>query len=333
MQRLSFRTLTAAMATALFVAACASGPERLPALEQARSAYSAASSNPQVNQLAAVELERAGAALRDAERAWSDERDQVAVRHLAYLARQRAEIAQQVARARSNEQAIASASTERERVRLEARTREADLAEQRGEAAKREALLAQQRSEAARQEALQAQRSAERLRQEAEAARQQTTEAQRSAAAEAERANVEAERAKRLQAQLEQLSAKQTPRGYVITLGDILFDVDRAELRSGARRSLERLAEFARDNPERRFEIDGFTDSQGSAEYNMGLSDRRANAVRQALIGLGVPANRIDVKAFGPAFPIASNDTPAGRQLNRRVEVVISDANGRVVSR
>ena len=324
----------ALVAVAVLISGCASTPPQPPAaLEQARATYNAVRGDPQVNKNAVVELDRATAALRDADRAWSEERDRSEVEHLAYLARRRAEIAMEASRARSADDAIQSASTERDRIRLEARTREANLAEQRGqsaqreaEAAQREALLAQQRTEAARRDALTAQQRAEQARREAEASQQQSAEAQRNA-------SQEADKARRLQAELAELSAKQTPRGYVVTLGDILFDVNRSELRSGARRSIDRLAAFARDNPERRFEIDGFTDSQGSAEYNMGLSERRAEAVREALVGAGVASTRIDVKPYGPAYPIANNNTPAGRQLNRRVEIVISDANGRVNAR
>ena len=125
------------------------------------------------------------------------------------------------------------------------------------------------------------------------------------------------------------LQAKQTNRGMVMTLSDVLFDTGRATLKPGADRDLDRLAQALKDNPNTRVIIEGHTDSVGGDEYNMQLSDRRAEAVANALQMRGVPADRYEVKGLGKAFPVASNDTPAGRQQNRRVEIVFSDAQGR----
>lgn len=128
-----------------------------------------------------------------------------------------------------------------------------------------------------------------------------------------------------LERQLEELQAKKTERGAVVTLGDVLFDFDRATLRSGAQQNLYRLVTFLNDDPERELLIEGHTDSVGSESYNLDLSQRRAQSVRDFLASNGIAASRMAVRGFGKARPIASNESDAGRQQNRRVEVVILD--------
>ena len=129
--------------------------------------------------------------------------------------------------------------------------------------------------------------------------------------------------------ELANLQAKQTDRGLVLTLGDVLFDTGRATLKPGADRTIDRLAQALKDNPNTRVMIEGHTDSVGGDEYNMALSERRAEAVADALRFRGVPADRYEAKGLGKDFPVASNDTQSGRQQNRRVEIVFSDAAGR----
>jgi outer membrane protein OmpA-like peptidoglycan-associated protein len=140
-----------------------------------------------------------------------------------------------------------------------------------------------------------------------------------------DQANVETAR---VQAELDALKATPTPRGMVLTLGDVLFDTGRAELKSGASRKLDQLAQFLVEHPDRRVQIDGFTDSVGTDSYNEELSERRANAVREALIARGVESSRIGTEGYGKSYPVANNTESGGRQLNRRVEVVIGGNNG-----
>jgi outer membrane protein OmpA-like peptidoglycan-associated protein len=125
------------------------------------------------------------------------------------------------------------------------------------------------------------------------------------------------------------LQAKQTNRGLVMTLNDVLFDTAHATLKPGADRDMDRLAQALKDNPNTRVLIEGHTDSVGGEDYNMALSEKRAEAVADALQMRGVPADRYQVKGLGKAFPVASNETQAGRQQNRRVEIVFSDDSGR----
>jgi outer membrane protein OmpA-like peptidoglycan-associated protein len=127
-----------------------------------------------------------------------------------------------------------------------------------------------------------------------------------------------------LQTQLNALNAKKTERGMVVTLGDVLFDSGKSQLLAASSQNMAQLAEFFKRNPERKASIEGHTDSVGSEESNRTLSDHRAGAVKAALVRMDVPANRLSTQGFGEDSPVATNDTPAGRQMNRRVEIVIS---------
>jgi outer membrane protein OmpA-like peptidoglycan-associated protein len=130
-----------------------------------------------------------------------------------------------------------------------------------------------------------------------------------------------------------ELNAKQTDRGMTITLGDVLFDTGKAQLKSGSERSLQKLTQFLKENPQRNVAVEGFTDSVGGEDFNQQLSERRANAVRDALVAQGVESERISASGYGEAFPVAGNEAAAGRQLNRRVEIVVSDDNKKVAPR
>jgi len=153
---------------------------------------------------------------------------------------------------------------------------------------------------------------------EADQARKREAQAQAVAAS-------EAERAAQLEKELEELQAKKTDRGIVLTLGDVLFDFAKANLRSGAQQNLYRLVTFLREHPDRAVLVEGHTDSIGGDDYNLTLSERRADSVRSFRASNGIAPDRIVAKAFGKAQPVASNESDAGRQQNRRVEVVILD--------
>jgi outer membrane protein OmpA-like peptidoglycan-associated protein len=133
----------------------------------------------------------------------------------------------------------------------------------------------------------------------------------------------------RAKQELADLQAKQTDRGLVLTLGDVLFDTGRATLKPGADRTIDRLAQALKDNPNTKVQIEGHTDSVGGDDYNMALSERRAEAVSDALRMRGVPSDRYEAKGLGKDFPVASNSTAEGRQQNRRVEIIFSDDSGR----
>lgn len=140
-------------------------------------------------------------------------------------------------------------------------------------------------------------------------------------------------RAQQMESELKELAAKQTNRGTVVTLGDVLFDTGKSDLKTGGLRNVQRLADYLRNNPERKVMIEGFTDSVGSEEFNLQLSERRANSVRNALLDMGVSSDRIMTRGYGEDYPVAGNDTAASRQMNRRVEVIISDEQGSIKPR
>ena len=125
---------------------------------------------------------------------------------------------------------------------------------------------------------------------------------------------------------MQELRAKQTAQGLVVTLEDVLFEVNGADLQPGAQPQLLRLVEFLKLNPDRKVLIEGYTDSIGSSEYNLQLSLLRAESAQSFLVGNGLPADRITAIGYGETRPEAPNDSATGRQQNRRVEVVILDA-------
>jgi outer membrane protein OmpA-like peptidoglycan-associated protein len=143
-------------------------------------------------------------------------------------------------------------------------------------------------------------------------------------AAKAQVSQAQAE-SQRLAAQLENMQAAQTPRGIVLTLDDVLFDTGKAQLKSGATRSIEQIAAFLKENPDRHVQVEGFTDSQGADDYNLELSQSRADSVAMAIIQRGVDAQRVRALGYGEGYPVASNANAGSRQLNRRVEIIVSN--------
>ena len=132
-------------------------------------------------------------------------------------------------------------------------------------------------------------------------------------------------KSRELDVALADLQASKTDRGLVITLGDVLFATGSADLKSGSRQTLDKLTTFLQAYPKRNVQIDGYTDNVGGDDYNQGLSERRAESVRDALTGMGIAPDRIVTKGLGNSSPVADNDTAGGRQQNRRVEVVVLD--------
>lgn len=270
------------------LAACSTAPTQQ--LLEARSSYAAAQNDPQVVEFAGSELIQAGAQLKQAELSASKGESRAQVDQLAYITKQRVTIARETARQKSAELTAAGAAAEREKIRLAARTAEADAAQRAAAASKLDAEASQRQSE-----------SSQRQAQDAEA------------------------RSRQLEIQLKELDAKKTERGMVITLGDVLFDTNKSELKSGGMRNVQKLAGVLKEYPQRNVLVEGFTDSTGNSDYNQGLSERRAGAVRTALQDTGVAGDRISNRGYGQTFPVASNATAEGRQLNRRVEIIVSD--------
>ena len=270
-------------------------------LSDAHNSYNAARANPQVTNLAALELKEAGDSLGRADNALSKGESAATVNQLAYIANQQVAIAQETAKRKTAELAVANAAANRNQVRLEARTAEAD-------AAKRQVAIAQETTD---------------------------QQAEELAAASANAASDQALITKQEQQlkELKELNAKITKRGLVVTLGDVLFSTNKAHLKLSGTHNVKKLADFLRQYPQRNVLIEGYTDSTGSDSHNQQLSERRANTVRTALVELGISSDRVATRGYGEQFPVADNDTAANRQLNRRVEIIFSDDNGKITQR
>lgn len=182
------------------------------------------------------------------------------------------------------------------------------------EGERQQILLAARESEAS-----QARAAAEQARNEAQNAQAQLAQQQ--------------QESQRLAGQLEDMQASQTSRGIVLTLGDVLFDTGKAQLKPGAVRPIEQIASFLNEHPERSVQVEGFTDSQGGDDYNLELSQKRADAVAMAIIQRGVSAERVRAMGYGEEFPKASNGNAGSRQLNRRVEIIVSNGDREIPRR
>jgi outer membrane protein OmpA-like peptidoglycan-associated protein len=277
------------------LAACAT-PQAPEAPLNARLKLDSLQADSQLATRAPRELEEARIAVEAAEAADADE-GSVRGRHLIVMADQKVEIARARAQSRLYEDQRRALSEESERARLQARTLEADRSRREAEAAREEARSAQRALSSAEADAAMA-------REEAAAARQERLELER---------------------RIQELDARETDRGLVVTLGDVLFATGQAELQGSAIPNLNKLAAFLQEYDERTVHVEGHTDSVGSAEFNQQLSERRAESVKAFLVGRGIDPRRISIAGLGKSSPVASNDTPTGRQQNRRVEVVISN--------
>jgi outer membrane protein OmpA-like peptidoglycan-associated protein len=280
------------------------------ALDEARTNLENAQQDRQLSTQAQLPLYEAARSYERAEKAWKDGASRSEVNHIAYLVNQQIEIARQTAQQKTAEAEAQRLAGERERVILEARTREADAARQQAQMSSQEAALS-------RQEALSKAREAEQARQESETRMREIEQARK-------QAEDAAARNTRLEEQLMNLKARQTARGLELTLSNVLFDFDKATLKPGAERALNLLVDFLKANPDRRLTIEGHTDSLGAESYNLKLSQERADAVRAWFVQHNIAGERIVAQGMGENYPVASNDSEAGRQENRRVQIIIS---------
>jgi outer membrane protein OmpA-like peptidoglycan-associated protein len=308
-------------------------------LDRARAAYREAQADPAVQTYAQLRLADAQRAVQAAEQA-DHARDKL---HLAYIAERRAQIASLTGVTSKTEQDTLQLGRETTEALLKKRERElqaarADLAAREREAEQgRSAGAARGRApeaaaregeqaravEQARMQAEQARAQVEQARAQAEQARAQAEQARRQAEAEAKARAAEEAKAAALSKELSELKAKQTDRGLVLNLSDVLFAAGKAEVAPGGQRSIDQLAEFLKRYPQRRVLIEGHTDNIGNEDFNIKLSQQRAEGVRNLLVSKGVAADRITARGYGPKYPIVENDTSVGRQQNRRVEVLV----------
>jgi outer membrane protein OmpA-like peptidoglycan-associated protein len=296
------KTLVATTVASVLLAACAVAPLKPDGAAEARNKLTQLQSDPNLANRVPLAVKEADTAVRAAEQPQADKELGA---HLVYLADRKVEIARAQADTSLAEDQRAALSAQSEKARLDARTHEADVAE---------GKVASARAEGAEQKA-----AADRARDEAGAANL--------AAANSEQQKVE------LQRQIDELHAKPTDRGLVVTLGDVLFSSGKADVMSGAAGNLDRLAAFLNRYPDRTVVIEGHTDNVGSEQYNQGLSERRADSVKSYLEGQGIGLLRLSALGKGESGAVADNSSASGRQQNRRVEVVISNSNPPAASR
>ena len=309
------------------LAACASAPQPPLALVEARSAVRSAELDATVLANAPLELKKATDSLNRANMLQDKGESLANVSSAAYIAQQQARTAMAMARAKGNDAAIAGTEVERERARADMRSAEA-------ERAKAQASTAQALASSAQAQAVSAQAQAGAARQQAGEARQQAAASdQRASSAQQDTAQARADAAQaqmqaaQLQQRLAELQATPTERGMLVTLGDVLFEFNRSEVKPGAQSSLRKLADFLQQYPTRSVLIEGHTDNIGSVSSNEALSLRRADAVDAVLVGMGVSGQRVATIGYGEQFPVADNVTDTNRALNRRVEVYIAENN------
>jgi outer membrane protein OmpA-like peptidoglycan-associated protein len=289
------KTLICAAVASILLAACTTAPVKPDGAAEARVKLTQLQSDPNLASRAATEIKDADSAVRAAEQ---PEADKEVAANRVYLADRKVDTARALAEARFSEDQRAVITAQRDSARLDARTREANAAKDQ---------VATERAENI------AQRVA------ADQARGDAANAARVAAASSE------QQAAELQRQIDVLQAKPTDRGLVLTLGDVLFATGRADLKPGAAGNLNKLVAFLNKYPDRSVSIQGYTDSVGSEDYNQGLSERRADSVKSYLAEQGISSIRLSAVGKGRSDPVADNGSAAGRQQNRRVEVIISN--------
>lgn len=287
------RNLVAIAVASVLLAACAAAPVKPSGAEEARAKLTRLQNNPDLSSRAPAAIAEAEAAVQTAEQ---PQPDPDLGEYRVYIADRKIDIATAQAQTKLYEDQRVAFELQRQNARLEARTHEVEVARDQAAAATadnatQQAIAAEARSDA---------------------------DAANAAAA------TSAQQAAELQRQIEILDLKVTNRGLVLTLGDVLFATNHAELLSGASGHLDKLANFLQEYPDRTVMIEGYTDSTGSPAYNLDLSQRRADSVRSYLSAHGVDPARISASGRGMSDPVSSNDSATGRQQNRRVEVIVS---------
>lgn len=293
-------TIFTVLVVSLVLGACANNSPVAPqVLVDARINVRSVELNPAVLNYAPLELKKASDSLSRANTLFAKGEPNAEVSSAAYVAQQQARTALAIAQSKGHDAAIAGAEVERERVRADMRTQEASRARAQTGVAQQQTAIAEERASGAEQVAAQALVGAAQAQQQAGELRQR----------------------------LADLQANQTERGMLVTLGDVLFELNRAEVKPAAQSSLRKLADFLRQYPTRQVLIEGHTDNTGSAAYNEALSGKRAEAVKAALLGMGdgLASARITTVGYGSRHPISSNNSETDRALNRRVEVYIAD--------
>ena len=309
------RTLASSIAILAVSSACSQTPYRPQALVDAHARLSQLQADPELSTRAPDTIETARLAVAAAE---AQRKDSPEARHLVVVAQTSVDIAVASARSRLAEDQRVALLKESDAARLEARTREADNAHREASSARNEAAFQRGQALDARIEAADAK---------SEAATAQAAASAAHAAADSARADANAANAlsDELRQQIVELNGRQTERGLVVTLGDVMFTTGKSELRGATPSNLTKLSAFLNKYADRTVVVEGYTDSVGTDSANLALSQRRAEAVRSYLVAQGVSSSRIAATGLGESAPVADNASPTGRQQNRRVEVIIAN--------
>lgn len=285
--KLMLRSTLVAGGFAMLSACSSVNDEQVSEVDQVRTRYENLASNEQVNQYAPLALENAKESLHKLEGYVEDGKSDFTIDNQMAMTRTQLDIVDETLRYKLAQSYIDDADSTRKDILLQARTNEA----------------------------INAKRQAREMEQKANQLQNRASQLESDLA----NASIKADSLK------DQLDAKQTERGMILSLKNILFETNKAKLLPGYENTLEKVSEFLNEYPERDLVVEGHTDSTGEAAYNKTLSKQRAQAVEQALVEYGVDDSRISVKGMGEEAPIASNDTREGRQLNRRVDIVIEN--------
>lgn len=289
---------------AIVMVACASAPAKFTGADPVRARLNQLESNQQLAQHAPIAMKEA----RDAvQRAEQSSKDQAVAEHLIFMAERKVDIAEAESEQHYLESRRNELLAQRDSMQLQARTEESRQATSEANQAKQQAMEAQRQAGEAQADAQLAQQQMNKAELDAVKAREEVAEMER---------------------QLEELNARNDERGTVITLGDVLFDFNKADINPAALSHLAKLATFLNSHEDRNAVIEGHTDNVGTDQVNLQLSQRRADAIKQYLQSQGVDGDRLDAVGKGSEFPVTENSTAQQRQQNRRVEVIINDTAG-----
>ena len=308
MNSATFKRVIFAATAPIIMVACTSVQPRFAGADQVRARLSQLESNQDLAAQSPIAMKEARDAVLQAEQ---KQKNPSTSEHLVFIAERKVDIAETESKKLYLEKQRNELSAKRDTMQLQARTNESKKARQEANQAEQNATEAQRQAKLAQSDAAQAQSDAALAQQQLNKAEQDTARAK--------------QQLSEMQQQLKDLDARQEARGTVVTLGDVLFDFNKAEIKPAAISHLAKLAAFLNSNVDRNASIEGHTDNVGANEVNMLLSQRRADAIKVYLQSQGVAGTRMDAVGKGAEFPVTDNSTSSKRQQNRRVEVIIGD--------
>jgi len=311
------KKMAVAISASVILAACSTALVTPDGAANTRNKLMQLQANPELATRAPIEIQAAELAVVAAEK---PERDLELSRHLVFVADHKVDIARNWAESRLLEDQREALSDASEQARLDSRTREAEVARNDAERARSDTQRARNATDVARNQATEARSDSAIARNQAQTARIDATVARNQAAA-SQAENEE------LASQILALNARDTDRGLVVTLGDVLFQTGKFAINGGNTGNLDKLAMFLNHYDDRTVSIEGHTDNVGSTASNTTLSQNRANAVKEYLVTKGIATTRLSTTGEGESSPVSSNDTDTGRQQNRRVEVIIANSD------